>query len=111
MAENDKKYRRSKSSIDRARKEQKRKSNNIILICIVALFVGHYILNYVSAIEHPPLGITFNIVLGCIIIAVSLLTIFFTVKKQYFSKKKKITRHVFLDEQLKKEKKSGSETR
>lgn len=89
---------KSLSSIERIRREKRNRNNNIILACVVSLFIGHYILNYVAAIEEPPLGATFNIVLGCTIIAVAGLIMIITIKRQYFPKKKKKTRHIFLDE-------------
>lgn len=69
-----------------------------MLSCVLAIALGYYILNYVAALEKPPIGATFNIVLGCTIIAVSAIILLYTVKRQYFRKSKKRTRHVFLDE-------------
>lgn len=88
----------SKASIEKTRRERKNNNNGILAFCIIAFFIGYYILNYVSALEKPPVGATFNIVLGCTIMAVSLLIFIYTVKKQYFPKKKKRTKHVFLDD-------------
>ncbi len=69
-----------------------------MIACFGAFFLGYYILNSIAALEHPPMGVTFNIVLGCTIIAVSLLVLMYTMKKQYFPKKRKRTRHVFLND-------------
>lgn len=66
--------------------------------CVIAIFLGYYILNYVAALEKPPIGATFNIVLGCTLIAVSAIILLYTIKRQYFRKSRKRTRHVFLDE-------------
>ncbi|MBS7788140.1 hypothetical protein KIH23_12605 [Flavobacterium sp. CYK-55] len=95
------KSRKSSTSIERIRREKKKRNNNIILACFLSLFVGHYILNYVAAIEEPPLGATFNIVLGCTIIAVAGIIMLVTIKRQYFPKKRKKTKHIFLDEDYK----------
>lgn len=95
------KSKRSSNSLERIRREKKKRNNNIILTCFLSLFVGHYILNYVAAIEEPPLGITFNIVLGCTIIAVAGIVMFITIKRQYFPKKRSKTKHIFLDEDYK----------
>jgi hypothetical protein len=93
---------KSSNSIERIRREKKKRSNNIILACFLSLFVGHYILNYVAAIEEPPLGVTFNIVLGCTIIAVAGIIMFITIRRQYFPKKRNNkTKHIFLDEDYK----------
>ncbi len=88
----------SQASIERTRRERKKNNNRIIAFCIIAFFIGYYILNNVAALEHPPIGATFNIILGCTIIAVSILILIFTVKRQYFPKKRKRTKHVFLDD-------------
>ncbi len=88
----------SQASIERTRRERKKNNNRIIAFCIIAFFIGYYILNYVSSLEKPPVGATFNIILGCTIIAVSILILIFTVKRQYFPKKRKRTKHVFLDD-------------
>ena len=100
MIENNTSRRRSQSrtSIERSRRERKKRNISIILFCIVAFFLGYYILNYVASLERPPIGETFNIVLGCSIIAVSVIILVFTIKKQYFPKRKKHTKHIFLDE-------------
>ncbi len=100
MAENsiDKRKSQSRASMDRSKRERKQRNNRIILVCLAAFSLGYYILNYVAALEKPPIGATFNIVLGCTIIAVSLLILIYTIKRQYFPKKRKRTRHVFLDD-------------
>lgn len=84
----------------RIRKVRKNRNLRVIFICTIALFIGYYILEYVAKLEKPPLGNTFNILLGCVIIAVSLLFIIITVKKQYFPKKRRRTNHVFLEDQM-----------
>ena len=94
----DKRRSLSKASIERSKRERKKRNNRIILVCIAAFSLGYYILNYVAALEKPPIGATFNIVLGCTIIAVSLLILIYTIKRQYFPKRRKRTRHVFLDD-------------
>lgn len=103
--------RRSRQSrtINRFRRERRRRSNSIIAFSIISLFIGHYILNYVAVLKEPPISQTFNIILGCVIIAIALLVIAFTVKKQYFPKKRRRTKHIFLDEDYFKN--SGSNTK
>ena len=88
----------SQASIERTRKARKKRNNITILVCIMAFLVGYYLLNYVASMEKPPLGATFNIVLGCVIMAVTTIVFVYTVKKQYFPQKRKRTKHVFLDE-------------
>lgn len=100
MAENtgQRKKSQSQASIERTRKARKKRNNISILVCIVAFLVGYYLLNYVASMEKPPLGATFNIVLGCTIMAITTIVFVYTVKKQYFPQKRKRTKHVFLDD-------------
>ena len=81
-----------------SRKERKLRNNKIIFFSFVSMGIGYYILNYVASLEKPPLGATFNILLGCIIIAVAGLIFIFTIKKEYFPKKRKRSHHIFLDD-------------
>lgn len=84
-------------------RDLKDKYLKIILAAFAALIVGYYILNYVATWEHPPLGNTFYIILGCIIIAASVIVIAIAIKYRYFPKKrKKKSRPIFLDELPKK---------
>jgi len=100
MAENKVPRKRSQSqaSIERTRKARKKRNNITILVCFIAFLIGYYLLNYVAAMEEPPLGATFNIVLGCTIMAITTIVFVYTVKKQYFPQKRKRTKHVFLDD-------------
>lgn len=98
-------------SVNRLRNERKKRNNSIILFSFISLFIGHYILNYVAVLKEPPLGATFNIILGCVIIAVALLVIAYTVKKQYFPKRRRRTQHIFLDEEYLKKNGKQSETK
>jgi len=70
----------------------------ISAICIVAFAIGYYALNHVSTMEKPPLGNTVYIIGGCILMAVSALVLGFKLKKHFFPKKRKSSRHTFLDE-------------
>ena len=81
------------------RKIKRNLNIKIILICIVFFIFGYYLLNHVSVMENPFLGNTFNIILGCILMAISSLILIITVKKEFFPKKRKRTNHVFLDDQ------------
>ena len=88
----------SQGSIQRARKARKYRNNTIIVVSLVSFLIGYYLLNYIASMEKPPLGATFNIVLGCSIMAITTMVFVFTIKKQYFPKKRKRTKHVFLDD-------------
>ena len=88
-------------------KSKKKAANHtkIISVSIVVMGLGYYMLNYIATWERPPLGVTFHIVLGCALIAISFIVIAVTVKHKYFPKKKaRKSRHVFLDDTLKKSK-------
>lgn len=100
MSENTTTQRRSKSlaSIERTRRARRKRNLITMLVSFVTFFVGYYLLNFVAALEKPPLGDTFNIVLGCSIMAVTALVLVLTIKKQYFPKKRKRTKHIFLDD-------------
>jgi hypothetical protein len=100
MAENTGPRKRSQSqaSIERTKKARKNRNNITILVCIMAFLIGYYLLNYVASMEKPPLGASFNIVIGCTIMAITSIVFVYTVKKQYFAKKRKRTKHVFLDD-------------
>lgn len=71
----------------------------IILFSIVLFGLGYYVLNHISTMEKPFLGNTFHIVLGCTLMAISVLLFVIAVKKQFFPKKRKRTNHVFLENQ------------
>jgi len=88
----------SQASIERTRKARKKRNNTTILVSFFAFFIGYYLLTYVSSAEKPPLGATFNIVLGCSIMAVSAIVLVNTIKKVFFPKKRSRTKHVFLHE-------------
>jgi uncharacterized membrane protein YdjX (TVP38/TMEM64 family) len=100
MTENTGQRKRSQSqaSIERSKKARKKRNNITILVCIMAFLIGYYLLNYVASMEKPPLGSSFNIVLGCTIMAITSIIFTYTVKKQYFAKKRKRIKHVFLND-------------
>lgn len=77
-------------------------TNKLLIAAIVALAVGYYMLNHIATWEDPPLGNTFHIIFGCIFIAASAIAFFMIIKTKYFpKKKKKSSKPVFLDEDLK----------
>ncbi len=80
-------------------KESKIKGFKLILICLVAFVFGFFLLEHISTLEKPPLGAIFNIIVGCILMAVSTLFIILTIKKMFFTKKRSKTRNIFLKDQ------------
>ena len=80
--------------------ESRNKGIKLILICLVVFLFGLFLLEYISTLEKPPLGAIFNIILGCILMAVSTLFIILTIKKMFFTKKKRSkSRQIFLKDQ------------
>ena len=73
----------------------------ITIICVVVFAVGYYVLNHISNRERPPLGNTFHIITGCVLMAVSALVLVITLKKYFFPKKRKKSKHVFLEDESK----------
>ena len=87
------------NSISNTRKNRKKKNNQIIFFSFISFCVGYYILDYIAAMEKPPLGVTFNILLGCIIMSVAAIIMVYKIRRQYFPKKRKRSNHVFLEDQ------------
>lgn len=83
------------------KKERKKKKLALIVISCLVFGVGYYILNEVSTWFEVPLGITFYIILGCSLMAISGIYIVYTIKKLYFTKRRKRTNHIFLDDNSK----------
>ena len=81
------------------RRDKKKRRYKILLACIVFFGLGYYILNNISKLEKPPGGMTFNVILGCILMAISSLIFLVIINKLYFTKKRKRTYHVFLENQ------------
>ena len=85
-------------SSSKTRREKRSRNLKIMAICVVAFGLGYYILNYISRMEKPFLGNTFHIVFGCVLMAVSSLVFGYITKKQFFPKKRKRTKQVFLED-------------
>lgn len=95
-------------SSNRIKKEKKTKLLKIVVISILAFALGYYMLFYVSRMLKPILGNTFHILMGCILISVSVLVLFVNLKSHFFPKRKtKRSNVVFLEDELKKTKRSN----
>ncbi|RZJ30993.1 MAG: hypothetical protein EOO48_03445 [Flavobacterium sp.] len=79
-------------------RDSKDKYLKIMLAAFAGVVVGYYLLEHIAPIERVPLGQTFYIIAGCILIAASAIVMFFAIKSRYFPKKKKrkSSRPVFL---------------
>ena len=73
----------------------------ITIICIIVFIAGYYALNHISNREKPPLGNTVYIIGGCALMAISALVLSIVLKKHFFPKKRKKSRHTFLDKDMK----------
>ncbi|WP_396168217.1 hypothetical protein [Flavobacterium sp.] len=80
------------------RRERKKKKLLLFFISCIVFGIGYYILNVVSKIYEVPLGLTFHVVFGCTLMAISGIYIGYTTKQLLFPKKRKRTKRVYLDE-------------
>ena len=85
-------------SSSKTRREKRNKNLKIMAICVVIFGLGYYILNHISRMEKPFLGNTFHIIFGCTLMAISSLLFAYITKKQFFPKKRKRTKQVFLED-------------
>ena len=81
-----------------SRRERKKKKLLLILVSCFVFGLGYYILNEVSTWFEVPLGITFHVILGCTLMAVSGIYIGYTIKQLYFTKRRKRTKRIYLDD-------------
>lgn len=84
--------------------ERKNTMIKTVLFWTLVLALGYFLVEYVSEMDDPPLGMTFHIIVGCLLIAIALIVLFVKLKKYFFPKKKKNrTRPTFLKDELKRE--------
>lgn len=81
-----------------SRRERKKKKLLLIFISCIVFGIGYYFLNVVSRIFEVPLGVTFHVILGCSLMAISGIYIGYTIKQLYFTKKRKRTKRVYLND-------------
>jgi hypothetical protein len=80
-----------------SRERRKKKIILIFLSCIV-FGIGYYFLNVVSGIFEVPLGITFHVIFGCLLMALSGIYIVYTIKHLFFKKKRKRSKRIYLQD-------------
>jgi len=83
------------------RRERKRKKLLLILVSCFVFGLGYYMLNEISTWHEVPLGITFHVILGCTLMAVSGIFVIYTIKNVFFTKRSKRTKHIYLEENIK----------
>jgi len=81
-----------------SRKERRRKKILFILLSFIVFGVGYYFLNVVSKIYEVPLGLTFHVVFGCTLMAVSGLYAVYTIKGLLFTKKRTRSKRIYLED-------------
>lgn len=91
--------------MSRSRNRQNR-TFSIIAISLLGFAIGYFILEFISTRERPPLGTTFHVIIGCLLMCVSIIVLFVKLKGIFFprKRKKKGSRPVFLDEDHKEKK-------
>lgn len=93
------------------RKDKQNKTVGIIAGCIVAFGIGYFMVEFISTRERPPLGMTFHVIVGCLLMCLSVIMICVELRKIFFPKKKKKkgSRPVFLDPDQKAKSRTDSE--
>jgi len=81
-----------------SRRERKKIKLLLILVSCFVFGIGYYFLNEVSTWFEVPLGVTFHVILGCSLMAISGIYIGYTINQLYFTKKRKRTKRVYLDD-------------
>ncbi len=81
-----------------SRKEKKRKKLFYIFLCFFVFGIGYYFLNEVSTWYNVPLGVTFHVVFGCTLMAISGIYIGYTINQLYFTKRVKRSKKTYLDD-------------
>ena len=81
-----------------SRRERRRKKFILIFVNCIVFGIGYYFLNEVSTWFEVPLGVTFHVVFGCTLMAISGIYIVYTLKQLYFTKKRKRTKRIYLDD-------------
>ena len=81
-----------------SRKQRKRRKLILLVVCFFLFGIGYYFLNEVSTWFEVPLGVTFHVIFGCTLMAGSGIYIVYTIKKLYFTKRTKRTKHIYLED-------------
>ena len=81
-----------------SRKDRKKKKLILVFISCFIFGIGYYFLEVISRIYKVPLGVTFHVVFGCTLMAVSEIYIVYTLKQLFFTKKRKRTKRIYLDD-------------
>lgn len=85
-----------------SRRERRNKKLIFVFISCFVFGLGYYFLNEISSWYEVPLGVSFHVVFGCTLMAISGIYIVYTLKQLYFSKKRTRTKHIYLDDSTEK---------
>jgi hypothetical protein len=80
-----------------SRIERRIKKLILVFISCFVFGLGYYFLNEISTWYEVPLGVTFHVIFGCTLMAISGIYIVYTLKQLFFTKKRTRTKRVFLD--------------
>jgi predicted membrane protein len=83
-----------------SRSDRRKKKFILIFISCIVFGIGYIFLNVVSGIFEVPLGITFHVIFGCTLMAISGIYIGYTIKQLYFTKKRKRSKRIYLDDTI-----------
>jgi len=83
-----------------SRRERRKKKFILIFISCIVFGIGYLFLNVISGIFEVPLGITFHVIFGCTLMAISGIYIGYTIKQLYFTKKRKRSKRIYLDDTI-----------
>jgi len=81
-----------------SRRERRRKKILLILLSCFVFGIGYYFLNEISTWFEVPLGVTFHVIFGCTLMAISGIYIGYTLKQLFFTKKRKRTERFYLED-------------
>lgn len=80
------------------RKNKKKIKLLLVFVCFFIFGIGYYFFNEISTWYDVPLGVTFHIVFGSILMALSGIYIGYTIKYLFFTKKRKRSKRTYYDD-------------
>lgn len=81
-----------------SRTERRKKKWLYIFVSSIIFGIGYYFLNEVSTWFEVPLGVTFHVIFGCTLMSISGIYIGYSIKKMYFTKRKKRSKRIYLED-------------
>lgn len=81
-----------------SRRERRRKKFILILVSCFIFGIGYYFLNEISTWYEVPLGVSFHVIFGCSLMAISGIYIGYTLKQLFFTKRRKRSKRIYLED-------------